>query len=196
MNHGYYVDGVFDHKVGPDSPDVEPDTTQAAISHATIFLKDPTPAPNSWSKVYFYAWDDNGQLLGGWPGQLMTDTKVVNGQRFYCHTFDIANSDYTFNIIFNQGDGSHQTEDIKGLNRDTYFEIASTTNKYTVRDITDQWATPTGDVNGDGEVSIADVTALVAMVLSDLSNERSDVNGDGETGIADVTALVGLLLAQ
>lgn len=196
VNHGYYVDGVFDHKVGPDSPDVEPDTTQAVASHATIFLKDPTPAPHSWSKVYFYAWDDNGQLLGGWPGQLMTDTKVVNGQRFYCHTFDIANSDYTFNIIFNQGDGSHQTEDIKGLNRDTYFEIASTTNKYTVRDITDQWATPTGDVNGDGEVSIADVTALVALVLNDLSNEHSDVNGDGETGIADVTALVGLLLAQ
>ena len=51
-------------------------------------------------------------------------------------------------------------------------------------------------MNGDGEVSIADVTALVAMVLSDLSNERSDVNADGETGIADVTALVGLLLAQ
>ena len=65
-----------------------------------------------------------------------------------------------------------------------------------MRDITDQWATPTGDVNGDGEISIADVTALVALVLNDLSNEHSDVNGDGETGIADVTALVGLLLAQ
>ena len=51
-----------------------------------------------------------------------------------------------------------------------------------------------GDVNGDGEVGIPDVTALVALVLDLSSNERSDVNGDGETGIADLTALVALLL--
>ena len=51
-----------------------------------------------------------------------------------------------------------------------------------------------GDVNGDGEVSIADVTMLVNLLMSESSNPRSDVNGDGETSIADVTTLVGLLV--
>ncbi len=51
----------------------------------------------------------------------------------------------------------------------------------------------TGDVNGDGEVSIADVTTLVDLLLHQQSNGRSDVNGDGETGIADLTSLVDIL---
>ncbi|HAP49869.1 MAG TPA: hypothetical protein DCQ56_01410, partial [Porphyromonadaceae bacterium] len=51
-----------------------------------------------------------------------------------------------------------------------------------------------GDVNGDGEVSIADVTALVDLVMRDAANPRSDVNGDGETSVADVTTLVSLLM--
>ena len=50
-----------------------------------------------------------------------------------------------------------------------------------------------GDVNGDDEVSIADVTMLVDLLLRQQSNERSDVNGDGETSIADLTALVGIV---
>ena len=52
-----------------------------------------------------------------------------------------------------------------------------------------------GDVNGDGEVSIADVNALIGMILSDnTSNPRGDVNGDGEINIADVNALIDLIL--
>ena len=51
-----------------------------------------------------------------------------------------------------------------------------------------------GDVNGDGEVSIADLTMLASLVAAHSENERSDVNDDGETGIADVTTLVSLLM--
>lgn len=51
-----------------------------------------------------------------------------------------------------------------------------------------------GDVNGDGELSIADVTALVDLVMREADNERSDVNGDGETSVADITSLVMLLM--
>ncbi len=53
-----------------------------------------------------------------------------------------------------------------------------------------------GDVNGDGEVSIADITMLVDLVSNLNSNERSDVNGDGETSIADVTMLVDLVMGN
>lgn len=59
-----------------------------------------------------------------------------------------------------------------------------------------------GDVNMDGEVGIADVTALVNIVLvndSPIDAARfpsADVNEDGEVGIADVTTLVNMLLAE
>ena len=53
-----------------------------------------------------------------------------------------------------------------------------------------------GDVNCDGEVSIADVTALVNLVMNGSSNDYSDVNEDGETSIADVTTLVNMLMSN
>jgi len=56
-----------------------------------------------------------------------------------------------------------------------------------------------GDVNLDGEVSIADVTALVNIILGKTSSENydpdvADVNGDSDISIADITALVNIIL--
>lgn len=60
-----------------------------------------------------------------------------------------------------------------------------------------------GDVNGDGQVSIADVTALVNIILGkdntqpyQYDHDAADVNGDGSTSIADVTALVNIILGK
>lgn len=56
-----------------------------------------------------------------------------------------------------------------------------------------------GDVNNDGNVNIADVTALIDYLLSgDDSNivlANTDCNDDGNTNIADVTALIDYLLS-
>ena len=55
-----------------------------------------------------------------------------------------------------------------------------------------------GDVNGNGDVSIADVTALIDYLLggtTPIVREVADVNHDGEITIADVTALIDLLLS-
>ena len=54
-----------------------------------------------------------------------------------------------------------------------------------------------GDVNHDGDVNIADVTALIDMLLSNgnaTCTLCADVNGDSEINIADVTALIDKLL--
>ena len=52
-----------------------------------------------------------------------------------------------------------------------------------------------GDVNGDGEVSIADVTAVIDMLVSgDTNHAVADVNGDGEVTIADVTRIIDIIL--
>lgn len=54
-----------------------------------------------------------------------------------------------------------------------------------------------GDVNGDGSTTIADVTALVDLLLGNgTAPAAADVNGDGQVTIADVTALVDQLLGN
>ncbi|MBQ6080437.1 MAG: hypothetical protein IJK93_09205 [Muribaculaceae bacterium] len=54
-----------------------------------------------------------------------------------------------------------------------------------------------GDVNGDGSVNIADVTALIDLLLTGnaSSNSAADCNQDGNVNIADVTKLIDYLLS-
>ena len=51
-----------------------------------------------------------------------------------------------------------------------------------------------GDVNLDGELSIADVNAIIGMVLDDMPQPVGDVNGDGEVTIADINMVIDILL--
>jgi hypothetical protein len=165
---------------------------------ATVYVKDPTSEPNNWSNVYIYAWDSTGAISDSWPGVSITDTKMVMGQRFYYRTFNVVSDDYTFNVVLNQGDSGHQSVDVTGINQDIYLEITSTSNKYTVADITGQFSYRIGDVNGDGEVNIGDVTAIIDIILGAPADAarlaRSDVNGDHEVNIGDVTATIDIIL--
>ena len=52
-----------------------------------------------------------------------------------------------------------------------------------------------GDVNLDGEINIADVNAVIDLILTGHQNKVGDVNGDGEVNIADVNALIALILS-
>lgn len=52
-----------------------------------------------------------------------------------------------------------------------------------------------GDINGDGKLSISDVTNLIDMLLrSDEQPGYADVNGDGVVTIGDVTTLINMLI--
>ncbi len=53
-----------------------------------------------------------------------------------------------------------------------------------------------GDVDGDGVVDAADVTALVGVLLGTGTSDASDVNGDGAVDATDVTALIGIILGN
>ena len=56
-----------------------------------------------------------------------------------------------------------------------------------------------GDVNGDGEVNIGDVTAIIDYLLGTAGDnfnvEAADVNRDDEVNIGDVTAIIDMLLS-
>ncbi|MBR2084847.1 MAG: hypothetical protein IJ879_09695, partial [Muribaculaceae bacterium] len=52
-----------------------------------------------------------------------------------------------------------------------------------------------GDVNGDGEVNIADINALISMILSGQPTSSGDVNEDDEVNIADVNAVIDIILS-
>ena len=61
---------------------------------------------------------------------------------------------------------------------------------------TDKNASQRGDVNGDGSVTISDVTALIDLLLGGdtIINPAADCNGDTNVTISDVTALIDYLL--
>ena len=56
---------------------------------------------------------------------------------------------------------------------------------------------PSGDVNGDGQVGIGDIVA-VTNVMAGITNDeatrrRADVNGDGQVGIGDIVAITNIM---
>ena len=53
-----------------------------------------------------------------------------------------------------------------------------------------------GDVNDDGKINIADVTAVLSIMAGnegDLIKDAADVNEDGKINIADVTAILSIM---
>lgn len=51
-----------------------------------------------------------------------------------------------------------------------------------------------GDVNGDGEVTVSDINAVIEVILGSSSNSAADVNGDGEITIADVNDVINCII--
>ena len=52
------------------------------------------------------------------------------------------------------------------------------------------------DVNGDGEVTVADITAVIDAILMNQFRANCDVNGDGEISVADINRIVNYILSH
>ena len=57
---------------------------------------------------------------------------------------------------------------------------------------------PAGDVNGDNEVNVSDIGALIHVIegAHDNSSGPADVNGDGEVNISDVNSVISIILSD
>ena len=107
--------------------------------------------------------------------------------------------------VINRGDGAPALAPVSGSQTVQMVGIAEGVATVTVASV-DGKAIPDscvvtvteffiGDVNGDDEVSGADVTALYNAILNGTTpNGDGDVNRDGVVSGADVTALYNLLL--
>ena len=64
----------------------------------------------------------------------------------------------------------------------------------------DHYVLRRGDVNGDGEVTIADVVTLVDHTLGKAAptfiEAAADLNNDNQINVSDVVALVNILLGK
>lgn len=58
-----------------------------------------------------------------WPGEKMTETKIIGGKTWYYKEVSIDNATELVNVIFNNGTDKLQTVDITGLTNTAYFEI-------------------------------------------------------------------------
>ena len=112
-------------------------------------------------------------------------------------------------LTFVKTDGSKVSFSVEGL-KITYddFAHAIVTNDETTATLDlaeldhmyfgDKEALVTGDVNGDGEVNIADVNALIDIILNgqddSATTAMADVNGDSEVNVADINALIDIIL--
>lgn len=69
---------------------------------------------------------------------------------------------------------------------------------YSILPISEEPSEEPGDVDGDGNIGIADVTALIDAILtgnmSNISITAADVDFNGSVDIADVTALIDYIL--
>jgi alpha-amylase len=140
----------------------------------------------NWNPLRFYTWDqDDVQHNGNWPGEIISQTAVVDGKTWYVNQYVLANDDCYMNFVFNTGtSGKPQTEDVKYADTDKYYIIKKHPNAINC------------DVNGDGYVNSADITALYDYMLNGDTSSlvNGDVNNDGHITAGDITTVYEYLL--
>lgn len=154
-------------------------------------------APASWNKCNVWAWSSttgtNFTTSGVWPGDPITLIgNTTDGNPVYQWIGpDIVETDRPEGIIFNNG--TTKTADLDYVAGGVYNLAGKLL--HTVTPGGGDIPVP-GDVNCDGVVTAADVTALYDVMLNnDYSNVvNGDQNGDGNITAADVTAVYDILL--
>lgn len=138
---------------------------------ATSYVIEVSPSETTWGRTRFIETLKNGQFASTLPaGEIKVNSKLMEDGTTYYARCKTSYLDF---------DGNTHTT--------AYGPIISFVyrNKSSLA----------GDVNGDGEVNIADVNAVIDMILSDNTLFAGDVNGDGEVNIADINALIDMILS-
>ena len=91
----------------------------------------------------FWAWCDspkeNLTVKGVWPGDKITQSKEIEGKKWYYQTYKIKSKNYMVSFVFSTGNGSPQTVNFENINKDTYLEVLNEKNNeghYKIKNVT------------------------------------------------------------
>lgn len=162
-----------------------------------IYLFEEQTEPYAVNGVNFWSWvrSNEGDWTLTWDGKdelpEWLDIEMVDGEETF-HTF-------TDGTVWRLGIDveAHVTaqplpDNVKYREATIRFEIPGDYVYYTFKQGEKQ--DNPYDVNGDGEVNLADINTLIDMILS--GEGTHDINGDGETTIADVNDLIDYILSH
>ena len=139
---------------------------------------------------------------GKYIGQTSDENGLTSSNTPTLHT--LALSDSNVDIICSGQSTRLRYNATSGQDRFRYYKSATYTQQQPIQLYKRiSVAVIIGDVNDDEAITIADVTALVNIILGKDDDEphlynhaAADVNDDGTITIADVTALVNLILGK
>ena len=97
-----------------------------------------------WTSGFnFWAWCDspkeNLTVKGTWPGDKITQSKEIEGKKWYYQTYKIKSKNYKVSFVFSTGTGSPQTVNFENINKDTYLEVLNEKNNeghYKIKNVT------------------------------------------------------------
>ncbi len=112
----------------------------------------------------------------------------------YCYIADLSRVSSGWNQFdLDNGDYSPRTLHVlKGMADD--YRADPEWYPYFAQIVDDLTPPRPGDINGDYEVNIADINAVIDLILNGSKNPCGDVNGDREITIADVNYLIDLII--
>ena len=122
---------------------------------------------------------------------------VYLGNSTYVRTRDEAVPD-SFRVFydFSKATIGKINFDLPELPRGNYFDTSRIDEGYLF--IYYKYTPLPGDIDGDGQLTIADITTLIAIYLSneDVDLTVCDIDGDGQLTIEDITKLIGMYLTE
>jgi len=150
--------------------------------------------------VYTYDATISGNVWFVFADGLTSDWTTFNDNYRYGPTGDASETVSAGTLYTTQKSSANHSYKFTGSG-DTYrFTFNADALTFRIDLATDAPTYETGDVNGDGEVNIADVNSLISIILGNSGAEdyvgESDVNGDGEINIADVNAVIAIILGN
>ncbi len=134
---------------------------------------------------------------------LSSDWTVFNSNHRYGPNGNGSQEIFLDNDYKTQKSNNNHSYKFVGSGKDYTFTFNANSLMFNVKEYEeplgpDPTTLQVGDVNGDGEINIADVNNLIDIVLGTPANydvaKRADVNYDGELNIADINLLIYYVL--
>ena len=137
--------------------------------------------------------DLSGYAIGAFIGDRCVGVAVGDYLRIYSNTTTASKVTFKVYDLINE-----RSVTVLSASRDVTFANGTAASTADDPILLNCRATILGDVNGDGEVTIVDVVALVNVILGNAADiyNAADVNSDEKVTIVDVMALVNLIIGK